>query len=274
MNKTSFHCMNVERTVGRYQEQLSAQTPAGHLGLQMDLCVNTHNKQVLLKVIWEEHVAPRWIKRVANYWGRTALACCHHSKRVYPSKIRLAYASVCRCMLYHSKMSACYSYSLHGRIATLRLFCCVFALEFLFNPQFVLEPDYIIRKPLLHKIQRYILRREILSTFHTRVDNRSICHFCIVFTPKLPLPLRQSPPKSNTPTPSPTPLTTPNGIPIQSPVSPLITCADGQMGQAKALSHERFALWSDALIIATSSSSSHSSTGTVRFRRRSCRFYM
>jgi len=29
------------------------------------------------------------------------------------------------------------------------------------------------------------------------------------FTPKLPLPLRRSPPKSNTPIPSPTPLTTP-----------------------------------------------------------------
>jgi len=39
-------------------------------------------KQVLLKVIWEEHVAPRRIKRVANYWDRTALACCRHSKRV------------------------------------------------------------------------------------------------------------------------------------------------------------------------------------------------
>jgi len=36
------------------------------------------------------------------------------------------------------------------------------------------------------------------------------------FTPpkKLPLPLRRSPPKSNTPIPSPTPLTTPNGIRI------------------------------------------------------------
>jgi len=39
-------------------------------------------KQVLLKVIWEELVAPRRTKRVANYWDRTALACCRHSKRV------------------------------------------------------------------------------------------------------------------------------------------------------------------------------------------------
>jgi len=87
-----------------------------------------------------------------------------------------------------SKMSGCYSYSLHLRIAMLHLFCCVFALEFLFNLQFDLEPDYIIRKPLLRKIQRYILHREILSTFYTRVDNRSIHHFCIVFTPNCPFP--------------------------------------------------------------------------------------
>jgi len=73
-------------------------------------------------------------------------------------------------------------------IAMLLLFWYVFAHEFLLNPQFDLEPDYIIRKPQLRRIQRYILHREILSTFHTRVDNRSIRHFCIVFTPKLPLP--------------------------------------------------------------------------------------
>jgi len=32
-------------------------------------------------------------------------------------------------------------------------------------------------------------------------------------------------------------------------VSPLLTSADRQMAQAKVLSHKRFALWSDALII-------------------------
>jgi len=106
------------------------------------------------------------------------------------------------------------------------LFCCVFALEFLFNPQFDLEPDYVIRKPPLCRIQRYILHREILSTFHTRIDNRSIRHFC-----KLPFTRRRSPAKSKTPIPSLTPLITPNGIPIQSAVSPQFTCADRQMGQ-------------------------------------------
>ena len=44
--------------------------------------------------------------------------------------------------------------------------------------------------------------------------------------PKLPVPLRRSPPKSNTPIPSRTPLTTPNAIQIQSAVLPLLTCAD------------------------------------------------
>jgi len=50
-------------------------------------------------------------------------------------------------------MSACYSYSLHERIAMLRMFRYVFALEFLFKPQFDLEPDYIIRKGIRQRIQ-------------------------------------------------------------------------------------------------------------------------
>ena len=59
-------------------------------------------------------------------------------------------------------------------VAMLRLFCYVFAYEFLFNPHFNLEPDYIIRRPIVHRILRYIPRGEILSTFHTRVENRSV----------------------------------------------------------------------------------------------------
>jgi len=82
-------------------------------------------------------------------------------------------------------------------VEVLRLLCHIVAHEFLVNyPYFDLEPDYIIRKQIDHRILPYIRRWEILSTFHTRVDNRSIRHFCIVFTPKLPLPLRRSPPKS------------------------------------------------------------------------------
>jgi len=117
----------------------------GQLSRLVKLCPQC--KQVLLKVIWEEGVAPRWIKRVANYWDCTAL----DSSMLSPFKMSRAeldsaglgdsaYASVCRCTrrctLYCSKMSACYIYSLHGRIAMLRLFHYVFALEFIFNPQF------------------------------------------------------------------------------------------------------------------------------------------
>jgi len=48
--------------------------------------------------------------------------------------------------------------------------CCIcFVTFFLFNPHFDLEPDYIIRKAIRHRIQRYTVHAEILSTFHTRV---------------------------------------------------------------------------------------------------------
>jgi len=70
-------------------------------------------------------------------------------------------------------------------------------------------PDYIIRKEIRQRIQRYTVHTEILPIFHTRVNYRSIRYFCIVFTSKLPLLLRQSPPKCNTPFPSPISLTTP-----------------------------------------------------------------
>jgi len=61
----------------------------------------------------------------------------------------------------------------------LRVLCYVFVYKFLFNAHFDLEPDYITRKPIQHRIQRCNLRREILSTFHIRVDHRSVCHFPI-----------------------------------------------------------------------------------------------
>jgi len=56
----------------------------------------------------------------------------------------------------------------------LRLFCYIFAPEFLFNPHFDLEPDYIIRKRIRHRIQQYTVRTEILPIFHRRVDYRSV----------------------------------------------------------------------------------------------------
>jgi len=56
-------------------------------------------------------------------------------------KIQLdsAFASVCRCMLYRCKMTAGRSYSLHGPIAMLHLFCYIFAHEFFFNPNSILN---------------------------------------------------------------------------------------------------------------------------------------
>jgi len=49
----------------------------------------------------------------------------------------------------------------------LHLLCYVFVHKFLFNPHLDLEPDCIIRQPIIHRILRYIPCREILSTFHT-----------------------------------------------------------------------------------------------------------
>ena len=48
--------------------------------------------------------------------------------------------------------------------------CYIFAHEFLFNPHFDLEPDYIVRKGIRYRIQRYTACTEILPIFHTRVD--------------------------------------------------------------------------------------------------------
>jgi len=37
------------------------------------------------------------------------------------------------------------------------------------QPHFDHELDYVIRKPIRHRIQRYTVHTEILPTFHTRV---------------------------------------------------------------------------------------------------------
>jgi len=55
------------------------------------------------------------------------------------------------------------------------LFCYIFAYEFLFNPHFDLEPSYIIRKGIRHRIQRHTMHTEILPIFDTQVDYRSVC---------------------------------------------------------------------------------------------------
>ena len=69
-------------------------------------------------------------------------------------------------------------------VDVLRLVCYIFAHEFLFHPTSMinLEPDYIIRKGIRHRIQRYTMRTEILPIFHTRVDYRSVSQ-CIRISP-------------------------------------------------------------------------------------------
>jgi len=50
---------------------------------------------------------------------------------------------------------------------------------FLLNLHFDLEADYIIRKPTKRRFKQYLVRTEILSTFHTRfeyISRRTICH--------------------------------------------------------------------------------------------------
>jgi len=75
---------------------------------------------------------------------------------------------LCNASAANGRASACYCYR------SQHLFWYVFAHEFLFNPHFDLEPNYIIRKPHFHRILQYIPRREMLSTFHTRVENQSV----------------------------------------------------------------------------------------------------
>jgi len=54
---------------------------------------------------------------------------------------------------------------LAAAVAILRVFELLHSCAFCINPHFDLEPDYIIRKPIVQRIQRCNLRREILSTF-------------------------------------------------------------------------------------------------------------
>jgi len=162
--------------------------------------------------------------RIANYWDCTALACCRHSKRVEPSRkiwLDLALGCVVCALSAVPLQNDCRATALlllpdrHVAFVLLR-FCTWISLQ----PP-LQSWTYVIRKGIWRRIQPCNLRREILSTFHTRVDHRSVRHFCIVFTPKLPLPLRRSPPKVNTPIPSPTPLTTPKRHP--DPISRVAT---------------------------------------------------
>jgi len=51
---------------------------------------------------------------------------------------------------------------------------CWHFCTFFHNPYFDFEPDYVIRKPRKRGFQRYIVRTEIFSTFHARVEYISV----------------------------------------------------------------------------------------------------
>jgi len=117
-------------------------------------------------------------------------------------------------------MAAVHRWLRSGRVEI--LFWYVFAHKFRVNPHFDLEHDYIIRKGIWRRIQRYTVRTEILPTFHTGVECISQHHYaywnqcmrrcrkCSNPCQKQPLPLEACGPPSNTWMPWPTPLTTPN----------------------------------------------------------------
>jgi len=69
-------------------------------------------------------------------------------------------------------MAAAHRQLRSGRVEI--LFSCAFEREFRVNPNFDLEPEYVVRKGISRRIQRYTVRTEILPTFHTRVDRRSL----------------------------------------------------------------------------------------------------
>jgi len=70
-------------------------------------------------------------------------------------------------------------------IAVLPVLCYVFVHKFLFNPHFDLEPDFIIRKGIRHRIQQYTVCTEILPIFtHKSIIDQyvsiSVCRHCKV----------------------------------------------------------------------------------------------
>jgi len=85
---------------------------------------------------------------------------------------------------YNARRMRCVGATAYGdsrqQFAAVVAFELLHSCTFRVNPHFDLEADYITRKQIVHRIQRYILCREILSTFHTRVDHRSVRHFCII----------------------------------------------------------------------------------------------
>ena len=110
------------------------------------------------------------------------------------------------------------------------------------TPQNLLKPPFNLQHVDSHLIHQCLVRPHPLSqmkaqSVHALQHNYATKSLLATmgrptFTPKTAPSLRRSPPKSNTPIFRLTPLTTPNGTPMQSAVSPQYTFADRQMGQA------------------------------------------
>jgi len=122
------------------------------------LGIYRHNQQQVLKVIWEDRAAPRWIKRIANYWDRTALACWQWDLgHAYGRRA----THRCRCCC-------------NGRVAFVLLhFCTWISLQ----PPFRSWTCLYHKKGNRNNIQWYTVRMEILPIFHTRVDYRSVYQY-------------------------------------------------------------------------------------------------
>jgi len=87
--------------------------------------------------------------------------------------------------------------------------CYRFAQIFALKPSIDLELKYIFGKPMKRRFQRCVVRTEMLSTFHTRVEYTSVQKYVILpiqtnggtnaeKSPKQPLPFAAREPTSNT----------------------------------------------------------------------------
>jgi len=128
-------------------------------------------------------------------WSHTIYACLSVPLTSFQSNLRRTHR--CSADKTNSKLLGLHSFSMltvksrscmaaaQGSVIApvavevLRLFCYIISHEFLFNPHFDLEPDYIIRKGIRHRIQRYTVHTEILSTFHTQVECISQRHYAL-----------------------------------------------------------------------------------------------
>jgi len=96
--------------------------------------------------------------------------CFHFCVSVYTQSINRL--STGQWSLWRHRCTACCCKSILRDITY--IFC-----TFLLKPHFDLEPDCIIRKPIKRCFQQYLVRTEILSTFHTQVEyisQRTIHH--------------------------------------------------------------------------------------------------